>query len=348
MAVKAPCLSIVMPAFNSEQTIQATIKSIQAQTYTDFELIIVNDGSTDRTKEYIQGANVHDPRIQSYTIPNNGPGNARNVGIQHAKGTYLLLIDADDQLAPETLSTYMTHMSKMPVDLIVSSYESIIMDGSEILGTRQTIAPAHMYTSNAEFISGLYALMEKQLMYVVWNKVYRLDIIKEHGVLFPPYKSCEDRLFNLAYYAHVQTCITTEEILYHYKFDGKNSLTNQYLPNKFETFLEFYEVVKALTDEHLEGYSALFLKGVMSCLVSIHGTNSPLTSKQKKAYIKRVVTHPLVQEASEKSATDSAIRVIIKRSFQSQVVWINALVSKSIYRVSTLSPRLIEKLKSMF
>lgn len=98
----------------------------------------------------------------------------------------------------------------------------------------------------------------------------------EHQIAFPSYSSCEDRLFNIAYYRHAQKVVTTSEVLYQYAFEGKSSLTNKYFDNKFETFLEFYNELLDLTDKDLGGFSALFLKGTMSCIIPLHGASCPL------------------------------------------------------------------------
>ena len=101
-----PFFSIVIPAYNCAGTILATLESIAAQTISDFEVIIVNDGSKDATADVLQGFANMDSRFSFITIPNNGPGNARNQGIARAQGRYLFLMDADDEIEQHTLDEF--------------------------------------------------------------------------------------------------------------------------------------------------------------------------------------------------------------------------------------------------
>lgn len=343
-----PFFSIVIPAYNCAGTIRATLESIAAQTVSDFEVIIVNDGSKDATADVLQAFAAEDSRFSFITIPNNGPGNARNQGIARAKGTYLFLMDADDEIERHTLERYQAIINSESPDLIVASYNLRVLDNQEIVSEKQVIAEDRVYNSNEAFLENLYPLMNKQLMYVIWNKIYRLDIIREHKIAFPSYSSCEDRLFNIAYYRHAEKVVTTSEVLYQYAFEGKSSLTNKYFDNKFETFLEFYNELLELTDRDLGGFSALFLKGTMSCIIPLHGASCPLDWAGKRNYIQKILQHPRVQYATAQSLTDTPIRKIMKLLFQSKSIYLNYVASGMMHLLSNASPKLIEKLKGNF
>lgn len=343
-----PFFSLVMPAYNCEETIIKTIKSIQYQSWQDFELIIVNDGSTDRTEKVINSFTDKDERIKLITIPNGGPGNARNIGINQTSGVYLVLLDADDELSQKTLQIYANCLKRSNPDLIVSSYEMNVMDGKELVDKRVVQSKDQWIPNHTLFLERLYSLMEKQLMYVIWNKVYKLNIIKENNIKFPPYSSCEDRLFNISYYHQVETCQVLSNILYQYSFDGKNSLTNKFLPNKFETFEEFYNALLNLTSKNKAGSSALFLKGTMSCIIPFHSKECPYTFIEKTNEIKRILRNEQVKKAAEWSATNSIIRKVMAGLFKSKSVIINYIASFVMYKVSHLSPKTIEKIKGNF
>lgn len=344
-----PYFSIVMPAYNCENTVGLTIENLKKQTFTNFELIIVNDGSKDNTKNVLEKYSDTDERISVLTIANGGPGNARNQGIKQAQGKYLLLIDADDEVPLETLETYSNYLKQnKDLDLIISSYETRIRDKNEIIDIRLVETPTRIIGTHQQFLKEIYPLMNKQLMYVVWNKIYRLDIIKQFSIQFPSYKSCEDRLFNVTYFKHVNKCMVVNDVLYHYSFDGENSLTNQYLSNKFETFVEFYQKLLDLTVINENGSSALFLKGVMSCIIPFHSQSCPLKYREKIKQIKKIVTHPEVIKATEKSLVDTKIRFIMKNLFKTKSALINYYASKLMYIIRNISPITIEKFKRKF
>lgn len=343
-----PFFSIVMPAYNCESTVGLTIESVLNQSFKDLELIIINDGSTDNTSQVLEHYQSEDFRVKFKTIQNGGPGNARNKGIELTNGRYLLFVDSDDAMKENTLEMYANHVKDPKIDLVISSYNMKVLDGEELVDTRLVEAPNQLIETHEEFLDNVYPLMNKQLMYVAWNKLYKLDIIKKQGIKFPPYNSCEDRLFNIRYFNYVEACKVVSNVLYDYSFDGKNSLTNKYFDNKFDTFVEFYRELLKLTKKHEKGFSALFLKGVMSCIIPLHSESCPLTYGEKYDYIRTIMQHPDVIKASKDSLTDTKIRQLMKTLFKTKSVPVNYMASKLMYSVSMASPKTIEKFKRKF
>lgn len=343
-----PFFSIVMPVYNSENSVSKTIDSVLKQDFKNFEFIIVNDGSTDKTLSILKGYSNMDQRILVKTIKNSGPGTARNSGLEEATGKYLFLLDADDQLANDTLSSYHTYLEKGYYDLIISSYLLQVMDRDTLLSEKKVGAAYQELNNHELFLDNIYSLMNKQLMYVVWNKVYKLSIINENNIRFRNYSSCEDRLFNIDYFHYVENCLVTDKIMYQYSFDGKKSLTNKFLMNKFDTFVEFRRSLLTLTQKNKQGTEALFLKGVMSCIIPVHSKDCSLSFKEKMNYIKNILNSQDVIEASNDSLADSLIRKITKLLFKSKLTLLNYFSSMMMYYLSILSPKMIEKIKQKF
>ena len=343
-----PKYSFIIPAYNAESTIEACVNSIGNQTYQDYEIIIIDDGSTDNTSMKLETLALNNPLLHYKTIENSGPGGARNAGVPLASGEYIVFIDVDDYLTPDFLATYNNILENEQYDLIISSYKTKVFDNDRVVSEKYTSYPTTTYPSQQAFMDDLYSLMNSQMMYVVWNKLYKRDIIVKHGIEFPKYRSCEDRIFNLRYFEHVQSAFVTETINFEYSFDGKNSLTNRYLDNKFETFVHWYQVLRELVNQDYEGYASLFLKGIMSCLMALHSETCPLSYKEKRAYIRKVVNHEDVQKASQISSDETLMKRVIKLHLKSRVVTVNYYSSKMIHLVSQFSPRIIEKFKSSY
>lgn len=121
-------ISVVIPLYNKECQIQKTLQSVLAQTYTDFEIIIVNDGSTDRSVERV--LEISDPRIHLITQPNAGVSAARNRGISEAHGKYIALLDGDDEWKPDYLSTQASLIELyQECDVFTTDYEQHTTDG---------------------------------------------------------------------------------------------------------------------------------------------------------------------------------------------------------------------------
>jgi glycosyltransferase involved in cell wall biosynthesis len=110
--MRRPKISIVIPAYNAESTIIETIESVQKQTFSDFEIIIIDDGSTDNTVEVIK--NIHDRRIQVISYEHRGVSAARNQGISYANGELIAFLDADDLWTPDKLELQLAALEKYP------------------------------------------------------------------------------------------------------------------------------------------------------------------------------------------------------------------------------------------
>lgn len=105
-------ISVIIPAYNAERTILETIKSVQEQIFSDFELIVINDGSKDRTEEIVQG--IKDDRIKIFAYENGGLATARNRGISHATGEFIAFLDADDLWTPDKLELQLALLKQHP------------------------------------------------------------------------------------------------------------------------------------------------------------------------------------------------------------------------------------------
>lgn len=126
-----PCVSVIVPAYNAEKTILETIKSIQAQTFSDFELIVINDGSSDRTIELLN--TINDPRLKVFSYENGGLPIARNRGIQRAAGEFITFIDADDLWKPSKLEAQLKALQAYPEAGVVYSWTAFIDENSDFL-----------------------------------------------------------------------------------------------------------------------------------------------------------------------------------------------------------------------
>ena len=132
-------ISVIIPVFNGEQTIEETINSILDQTFQDIEIIIINDGSTDATLEIVE--NISDSRIKIFSYPNAGLSASRNRGIDRAKGEYISFIDADDLWTPDKLELQWQALQKNPQAAVAYSWTDYIDESSKFIksGRRITI-----------------------------------------------------------------------------------------------------------------------------------------------------------------------------------------------------------------
>ncbi len=126
-----PLISVIIPVYNGEKTIRETVNSVLEQTFSDFELIIINDGSTDSTLDVI--SSINDPRIKVFSYPNGNLSASRNRGISHAKGEYIAFLDADDLWTPDKLEGQYQALQNNPEAAVAYSWTDYIDESSQFL-----------------------------------------------------------------------------------------------------------------------------------------------------------------------------------------------------------------------
>lgn len=346
--MSAPKFSIIIPVYNAEMTITKTIDVLKELDDLTFEVLLINDGSHDNTEKAIKDSIVDDERFLLFTKKNEGPGLARNYGIEHAKGDYLLFFDADDYPEKTILKDYASIISANPnLDMIVSSFIFRTLNQEKIADEKKYLVDEYIYEDNKEFLSDMYSLMNKQLMYVVWNKCYRREIIVDNNIRFKNYRSCEDRIFNLDYYKHCSLVVMNSRVEYIYGFDGEQGITNQYSEEKFATFKEFYDRSNTITNnENREGMASLLLKGTTSVIFSVLGTKD-IDKKGSRKEILRIYLDETIREASKIAEANTIMKKVFKIVYKLPI-FVFYPTMRLFYQIQKNSPKLLANLKRKY
>jgi len=180
-----PQISVIIPAYNAERTIRETIESVQRQTFLDFELIVINDGSKDRTVELVQS--IQDERLKIFSYENGGLPVARNRGISRATGEFIAFLDADDLWTPDKLELQLTALKQHPEAGVAYSW-TCFMDVNE-QGEAVSFLPSPQYS----FEGNVYEkLLVSDFIHSGSNTLIRRQAIASAGEFDPTLKSCED------------------------------------------------------------------------------------------------------------------------------------------------------------
>lgn len=218
--IDRPLISIIVPVYNVEQYLPACIRSILRQTYQDFELILVDDGSPDRCGGICDEFASRDSRIRVIHQNNGGVSRARNAGIEVARGEWIAFIDADDLVTPGYLAAF------RPVAPHESDVDMIVQGAIGFFGKK--IRNKFVFDSYSGDIKNC---LTKELidMRTPWGKLFRLDIIRENGLNFPggvPYG--EDTIFYYKYLLYVNKISLRHETKYLNRTDNPNSATKRF------------------------------------------------------------------------------------------------------------------------
>ncbi|MBQ8390726.1 MAG: glycosyltransferase [Oscillibacter sp.] len=277
-----PSVSIIVPVYNAETALRRCIESILHQTCGDFELLLVDDGSTDSSGAICDEYAAQDTRIRVFHKENGGVSAARNLALDNAAGQYLQFLDSDDWVTPDATRLFLRTAREQNADLVISDFYRVVGDRVSVKGDieetevlSQGEYAEHMMANPADFYYG-----------VLWNKLYRRDIVEAHHLrMNEEINWCEDFLFNLEYIRCARRFCALNVPLYYY-VKTKGSLASQISLSKTVrmklTMFEYYNrLYQEIFDE--EEYEKHRLK-VYRFLVDAagDGVTPPLAKKLGK------------------------------------------------------------------
>lgn len=208
-----PKISIIVPCYNAEKLISRCVDSVLAQEFRDFELFLMDDGSTDGTGALLDAYAEKDPRVRVVHKENSGAADTRNRAIDLAEGEYLQFLDADDWIAPEASRLFLDAAEKSGAGMVISDFYRVVKQRTSRKGsidfdgliTRDEFAE-WMANSPADYYYG-----------VLWNKFFRRDIVEAHHLRMDRnMRWCEDFIFNLEYLLYVKDVYVLRVPLYYY------------------------------------------------------------------------------------------------------------------------------------
>lgn len=224
-------ISVIVPIYNTEKFLPECITSIRNQTYSNIEIILVDDGSRDRSLSICLHYRDADPRIKVISKPNSGVSEARNCGIESASGDYIAFVDSDDMIKSDMLEILHQKMKTFPVDLVACSFE-YDYGGRRILKLARL--PSGFYQSG-DLKDSLIddGTLSGILFGSVCTCLYQKRVIDAHQIRFAPtVKFNEDGVFNLSYLYYSTSVYVLSESLYIYR-NYKNSTTHCYQKDRF-------------------------------------------------------------------------------------------------------------------
>lgn len=228
--------SIVIPIYNVARYIERGFESLKEQTFRDFEVILVDDGSTDGSRELCEKLAARHDFVSLYSQPNSGSGPARNLGISKAKGKYVTFFDIDDVLRPSALNTiYEALHDDESIELLMFGYHEI-----DSFGMWETDFGfgACDYHSNTDFRND-YVEKYSGLRFnngFVWNKVYKRQFLIDHNIHFEALRIQQDEVFNLSTYPKLTRIRVIDAILYDYYVYHSGNTASRYIPERLDIY----------------------------------------------------------------------------------------------------------------
>ena len=304
--MKEGLISIIIPMYNEEKNISNCIESIINQTYNNIEIILVNDGSTDNTKQICEKYSKKDKRIILINKINEGVSIARNIGIQKANGEYITFIDSDDTLELDAYETCIKEMKKENADIVCFNYRRMNIETNfkkryGIKEKKEYIFPEILedYLSNDQY---------NKIGEANWNKIFKYEIIK--NIEFRKIKIGEDFIFNYEAFKNAKKIINIPEILYNYTINS-NSVTSESF-NK-EKLLEYIysrkEILKDIKENYKQYYNNAFVALCDTYYYSIEKIAYETNLKREKDFLEVIEEYKKLKQKEEyKKLYEGSIR----------------------------------------
>lgn len=303
-----PLVSIIVPAYNVQKYLSQCLDSLIQQTYSNIEIILVNDGSTDKTLEVARLYSNQDKRLVILDKPNTGVSDSRNMALRRTLGEYLLFVDADDWLDVDTLQICLERIQKENADVCLFAYQSEFLNRSDI----RTLFPDDRIFIGKDVVDlqrRIIGPLNKELSMpqrldsygTIWAKLYRKDILE--GILFEDLNkvgSAEDTLFNSSVFLRVKKAVYINRPFYHYRRICETSVTNKFRPYLLDqwSFL-FAEMQKNVhskeTEEAWLNRIAISLFGF-----DLNVYAADISLKEKLRLISECLSNPLYVQAYQK------------------------------------------------
>ena len=308
-------ISILMPVYNAEKYLNETIDTIKNQSFSNWELIIVDDGSIDNSKEICTKLMNDDKRIKYIFQENLGVSHTRNVALENAQGKYIVFVDSDDLIHEDYLKILINSIEKNNSDISVCNFiERKISNTGKIEDiTREFYLKEVMEMS--EMKDYIMDFGNSGLLNPLWNKIYKREIIENNNITFDEkVETGEDFIFNLQYFRKVKKISFIKDSLYYYIRRNNNSITYKYIENMYEKGWEIHWLLESFLKDmgfyNEENAYVLYgnhLTGVFSAFLNLYHDHCKLTSKEKKAYIKKIISKSYVKECAANRKKDKGI-----------------------------------------
>ncbi len=268
-----PFVSIVMPTYNAEEYLPDTLDGLTKQTFTDFEVIFVDDGSQDETVAILQDFATKDSRATVLRQEHQYAGAARNMGMRHARGKYLLFLDADDLFMPQMLEKAVEKAEKTGADVCVFRANRMNHETGEISRMPWTMSIERCPKGDIFSIQSDPKHIFHFTTAAPWNKLVRSDFVRRYELTFQETRSANDLAFSFSVLALASgICVINEDLLT-YRINNKNSLqgSQDKKPDAFYDALK--ELKKRLVKYDIyEAAKPAFLNFALDCCFYNLGT----------------------------------------------------------------------------
>lgn len=231
-------VSIIIPVYNASDSIRKMLDSILAQTLNEFEVLMINDGSTDESGRILEEYSAKDKRFKVFHKLNEGVAMARQMGVDNAKGEFCIHADADDWMDSTMLEELYTEAKAKDADVVVTDYFVCSKQGETVCKQQPSdLSPEHV----------LQDMFDNKLFGALWHKLVRTDLYRKYNAkFFKGINHCEDLLIWVQLLQHLEVKVSYLPKAYYHYVVNDNSITRHFTHETYEMRLRFRDKLKEL------------------------------------------------------------------------------------------------------
>ena len=332
-----PLVSVIVPVYKAENFLRKCTDSILGQTMTDFELILVEDGSPDTSGALCDTIATEDPRVRVIHKPNGGVSTARNMGMAQATGKYIAFADSDDWFAPDMLKKLVDAAEENGADSAGCSHFNVLESGES--WAEKPAMPAGIYEKDA-IISGIVDPLVgdrlgkggEVLNGFIWRYLFTRSIIADNNITFEG-AYLEDEIFLVEYFLHAEKLAIVNDPLYYYLWNSA-SVTHRYMKDYMKTFTGFMDRKEKLVARFsLDQRRPMWREssnwaGLLIAIGNEYAASNPASLKEKQKKVKEYVALPQMQQAIStlKPENQSRNKQIVSTLVRMKQFWLLSLL----------------------
>lgn len=336
-------ISVIMPVYGVEKYLDYSINSVLNQTYTNFELILVDDKSPDKCPEICDKYASQDNRIKViHKEQNQGLGFARNTGYSAANGEYICFLDSDDYMEPNLLEKAFNALDEN-TEMVVFGINRVFENKDGSIKKIERLSPEQKESTSSRETADIFAMLNRSKVFpFAWNKLYKKSFVDKCQIQFEKTKLIEDFLYNIDLFSKATYIKVIPDTLSNYRKPAHETLVSAYAPEffdlckrKYTLEREYLKTVNAETDEYLQLLYFSYVKHLMSVFLKNKSKKANLSKKQQRQQIKLVLTDPMTEQVLSDYVPNGIAMKTVTAIFKSKNTFIvSPLVSMANFMIN--------------
>lgn len=343
-----PAVSIIMPAYNAAATLEMAVGCVLAQTMGDWELLLMDDASTDGSAALCDRFAAQDSRVQVHHLTQNaGAGPARNLALEMARGEYVMMMDSDDRADPDLLERALGAAREQGAQTVVWGLTEEYLNAAGEADRSIPVVPPEMVCHTPDEVHAAVLQLESlTLLGYCTNKLYHRETLRQNHIVSPNEPLYEDFFFNAAYAPYITSMVVLPVAPYHYIKWGRG-LTARFVPEYFalsvrrvETMMTLCREWNMVDDASRRLLGNIYVRYIFSALQRNCDPRMKMRHASRRAFLQELYTQPLFGDTVPYAAPAGRAAALMSRLLQKRRTTLCLMLGRGIYWVKNRLPRL--------